>query len=59
MAKYNVYVEDVSVEAVFNKLGGVGGAKRFLADELILIEKPKSEPKPAPGQVWVQTSASR
>ncbi len=51
MAKYNVYVEDVSVEAVFNKLGGVGGAKRFLADELILIEKPKSEPKPAPGQM--------
>ncbi len=28
--KYNVYLEDVSVEAVFNKLGGVGGAKRFL-----------------------------
>jgi hypothetical protein len=36
--KYNVYIEDVSVEAVFNKLGGVGGAKRFLADELLLVE---------------------
>lgn len=44
MAKYNVYVEDVSVEAVFNKLGGIGGAKRFLADELTLVEKPKPEP---------------
>lgn len=30
MAKYNVYVEDVSVEAVFNKLGGVEGARSFL-----------------------------
>lgn len=38
MAKYNLYVEDVSVEAVFNKLGGVEGAKRFLRDELQLIE---------------------
>jgi len=30
MSKYNVYVEDVSVEAVFNKLGGVEGARQFL-----------------------------
>ena len=46
--KYNVYLEDVSVEAVFNKLGGVGGAKRFLADELLLVEAPKPEPIPEP-----------
>lgn len=46
--KYNVYLEDVSVEAVFNKLGGVGGAKRFLADELLLVEAPKPEPPPEP-----------
>lgn len=46
--KYNVYLEDVSVEAVFNKLGGVVGAKRFLADELVLTEVPKSEPQPEP-----------
>lgn len=38
MSKYNLYVEDVSVEAVFNKLGGVAGAKRFLRDELNLVE---------------------
>lgn len=44
--KYNVYLEDVSVEAVFNKLGGVSGAKRFLADELMLVEAPKPEPPP-------------
>jgi hypothetical protein len=45
--KYNVYLEDVSVEAVFNKLGGVSGAKRFLADELVLTEaQPKPEPAP-------------
>ena len=48
MSKYNLYVEDVSVEAVFNKLGGVTGAKRFLADELVLREMPKSEPAPEP-----------
>lgn len=42
--KYNVYIEDVSVEAVFNKMGGVAGAKRFLADELILTESPKTPP---------------
>lgn len=46
--KYNVYLEDVSVEAVFNKLGGVGGAKRFLADELLLVEAPPPEPPPEP-----------
>src|SRR3989338_1602851 len=46
--KYNVYLEDVSVEAVFNKLGGVSGAKRFLADELVLMEQPKPEPLPEP-----------
>lgn len=39
MARYNVRVEDVSVEAVFNKLGDVKGAKRFLADELMLVER--------------------
>ena len=31
-----------TVEAVFNKLGGMDGAKRFLADELTLVPK---EPK--------------
>lgn len=38
MSKYNVYVEDVSVEAVFNKLGGVEGARRFLRGELSVPE---------------------
>lgn len=38
MSKYNFYVEDVSVEAVFNKLGGVDGARRLLCDELTLVE---------------------
>jgi hypothetical protein len=38
MSKYNMYVEDVSVEAVFNKLGGVEGARRFLRDELAVSE---------------------
>jgi len=33
MAKYNMYVEDVSVEAIFNKLGGVEGARAFLRGE--------------------------
>jgi hypothetical protein len=42
MAKYNLYVEDVSVEAVFNKLGGVEGARRFLRDELTLSEVVRS-----------------
>jgi len=48
MSKYNMYVEDVSVEAVFNKLGGVVGAKRFLADEPLLVEAPPPEPPPEP-----------
>lgn len=34
MSKYNLYIEDVSVEAVFNKLGGVEGARRLLRGEL-------------------------
>lgn len=42
MAKYNLYVEDVSVEAIFNKLGGVEGARRFLRDELTLSEVVRS-----------------
>lgn len=46
--KYKLYVEDVSLEAVINKLGGVGGAKRFLSGELLLVEvkKPESPPEP-------------
>jgi len=48
MSKYNFYVEGVSIEAVLNKLGGVGGAKRFLSDELRLVEAPKPEPPPEP-----------
>ena len=55
--KYNVYLEDVSVEAVFNKLGGVGGAKRFLADELLLVEAPKPEPPPAPTEFSLSLDA--
>jgi len=56
--KYNLYLEDVSVEAVFNKLGGVGGAKRFLADELMLVEtlKPESQLEPAFFLVYVDRS---
>lgn len=42
MAKYNLYVEDVSVEAIFNKLGGMEGARRFLRDELTLSEVVRS-----------------
>lgn len=42
-----MYVEDVSVEAIFNKLGGVEGAKRFLRNEVIL-----AEPKPQDFQTW-------
>lgn len=38
MSKYNIYVENVSVEAVFNKLGGVDGAVRFLQDKTKLVE---------------------
>lgn len=36
MSKYNIYVEDVSVEAVFNRLGGVEGARRLLRGELMV-----------------------
>jgi len=42
MSKYNVYIEDVSVEAVFNKLGGAEGARRFLRDELLVSEPIRS-----------------
>lgn len=42
MAKYNFYIEDVSVEAVFNKLGGVEGARRLLRNELIISEPMRS-----------------
>ena len=38
MGKYSLYIDDVSVEAVFNKLGGVEGAKRFLRGELVVSE---------------------
>ncbi len=40
--KYNLYVEDVSVEAVFDKLGGVDGARRFLRNEPIVFEPARS-----------------
>lgn len=36
MSKYNVYVDDVSVEAVFNRLDGVEGARAFLRGDLKL-----------------------
>ncbi|MBI2589411.1 hypothetical protein HYW32_00020 [Candidatus Berkelbacteria bacterium] len=35
--KYNLYVGDVSVEAVFNKLGGLEGARAFLRGEQKLV----------------------
>ena len=38
MPKYEFSVDGVSVEAVFNKLGGAEGARRFLRDELVLSE---------------------
>ena len=38
MSKYNVYIEDVSVEALFNKLGGINGVKRFLQDKTKVVE---------------------
>lgn len=38
MSKYNWSVEDVSMEAVLNKLGGVEGARRFLRGELEIRE---------------------
>lgn len=37
MSKYNVYVEDVSVEEVFNRLGGVEGARALLRGEQKLV----------------------
>lgn len=39
MSKYNFYVEDVSVEAVFNKLGGIEGTKRFLRGDAEVVIK--------------------
>ena len=33
MSKYNMYIEDVSVEAAFNKLGGIEGARAFLRND--------------------------
>jgi len=35
--KYNLYVEDVSVEAIFNKLGDLEGARAFLRGEQKLV----------------------
>ena len=35
--KYSLYVEDVSVEAVFNRLGGTEGAKGLLRSERVLV----------------------
>lgn len=40
MSKYDMYVEDVSVEAVFNELGGVEGARAFLRGEQKLVPRP-------------------
>lgn len=37
--KYDLYVGDVSVKAVFDKLGGVEGAKRFLAGNFEVVIK--------------------
>ena len=37
-----------TVEAVFNKLGGLEGAAQFLRDELTLVLQPKPEPPPEP-----------
>ena len=37
--KYNLYVEDVSVEAVFNRLGGTEGAKGLLRSERVLVDR--------------------
>ena len=36
--KYNLSVDGVSVEAIFNKFDGAGNAKRFLRGELVLVE---------------------
>ncbi len=40
MSKYKITVEGVSVEALFNRIGGVEGARRFLRGELVLVEAP-------------------
>ena len=32
------------IEAVFNKFGGIDGARRFLNGELVLVERPKPKP---------------
>ena len=37
MSKYNVYIEDVSVEALINKLGGIEGAKAFLRGTVEIV----------------------
>jgi len=39
MSKYNVYVEEVSVEAIFNILGGVEGARKLQRGELVVVPK--------------------
>ncbi len=39
MSKYNILVNGISVEAVWNKLGGDSGAQRFLSDEVVVVEK--------------------
>ncbi len=44
MAKYNFSVEDVSMEDILNRLGGIEGARRFQRGELVLVE---ATPKPA------------
>ncbi len=53
MSKYNVYVEDVSIEALFNKLGGVRRVKRFLAGKLLLVEAMKPEPPSEPASDFI------
>lgn len=37
MAKYNIYVEDISIEALINKLGGIEGAKTFLRGTVEIV----------------------
>ncbi|PIP86534.1 hypothetical protein COV42_01280 [Candidatus Campbellbacteria bacterium CG11_big_fil_rev_8_21_14_0_20_44_21] len=49
MGKYNLHVDDVSIEAVFNRLGGVEGARRLLRGELVLTE---AEGEPLLSFVW-------
>ena len=40
---YTVLIDEVDATAVFNKMGGAEGAKKFLAGELLLVESPKNE----------------